>query len=108
VIEPARLTEVPVSPFPSRCASVWTALEKAEMSFPGRPRIVCVPHRVRAWRAAACAARARGTRTSRCSDGRVTAVLVIAGSDSSGGAGLVQDVRTLARFGARVMCAVMR
>ena len=36
----------------------------------------------------------------------MTAVLVIAGSDSSGGAGLVQDVRTLARFGARVMCAV--
>jgi len=36
----------------------------------------------------------------------VTAVLVIAGSDSSGGAGLVQDVRTLARFGAPVMCAV--
>jgi hydroxymethylpyrimidine/phosphomethylpyrimidine kinase len=36
----------------------------------------------------------------------VTAVLVIAGSDSSGGAGLVQDVRTLARFGAQVMCAV--
>ena len=36
----------------------------------------------------------------------MTAVLVIAGSDSSGGAGLVQDVRTLARFGAQVMCAV--
>jgi len=36
----------------------------------------------------------------------VTAVLVIVGSDSSGGAGLVQDVRTLARFGAQVMCAV--
>ena len=36
----------------------------------------------------------------------MTAVLVIAGSDSSGGAGLVQDVRTLTRFGAQVMCAV--
>jgi len=36
----------------------------------------------------------------------VTAVLVIAGSDSSGGAGLVQDVRTLARCGAQVLCAV--
>jgi hydroxymethylpyrimidine/phosphomethylpyrimidine kinase len=36
----------------------------------------------------------------------VTAVLVIAGSDSSGGAGLVRDVRTLARFGTEVMCAV--
>ena len=36
----------------------------------------------------------------------MTAVLVIAGSDSSGGAGLVRDVRTLARFGAQVMCAV--
>ncbi len=36
----------------------------------------------------------------------MTAVLVIAGSDSSGGAGLVQDVRTLARFGAQVLCAV--
>jgi hydroxymethylpyrimidine/phosphomethylpyrimidine kinase len=36
----------------------------------------------------------------------VTAVLVIAGSDSSGGAGLVRDVRTLARFGTEVLCAV--
>jgi hydroxymethylpyrimidine/phosphomethylpyrimidine kinase len=36
----------------------------------------------------------------------VTAVLVIAGSDSSGGAGLVRDVCTLARFGTRVLCAV--
>ena len=36
----------------------------------------------------------------------MTAVLVIAGSDSSGGAGLVRDVRTLARFGTRVLCAV--
>src|ERR1700719_2866360 len=36
----------------------------------------------------------------------MTAVLVIAGSDSSGGAGLVRDVHTLARFGAQVMCAV--
>jgi hydroxymethylpyrimidine/phosphomethylpyrimidine kinase len=36
----------------------------------------------------------------------VSAVLVIAGSDSSGGAGLARDVRTLARFGTQVMCAV--
>jgi hydroxymethylpyrimidine/phosphomethylpyrimidine kinase len=36
----------------------------------------------------------------------VTAVLVIAGSDSSGGAGLVRDVRTLTRFGTEVLCAV--
>ena len=36
----------------------------------------------------------------------MTAVLVIAGSDSSGGAGLVRDVRTLARFGTQVLCAV--
>ena len=33
-------------------------------------------------------------------------VLVIAGSDSSGGAGLACDVRTLARCGARALCAV--
>jgi hydroxymethylpyrimidine/phosphomethylpyrimidine kinase len=36
----------------------------------------------------------------------VTAVLVIAGSDSSGGAGLVRDVRTLTRLDTRVLCAV--
>lgn len=36
----------------------------------------------------------------------MSAVLVIAGSDSSGGAGLARDVRTLARFGTQVMCAV--
>lgn len=33
-------------------------------------------------------------------------VLVIAGSDSSGGAGLVRDVRTLERVGADAVCAV--
>jgi hydroxymethylpyrimidine/phosphomethylpyrimidine kinase len=36
----------------------------------------------------------------------VSAVLVIAGSDSSGGAGLARDLRTLARFGTQAMCAV--
>jgi hydroxymethylpyrimidine/phosphomethylpyrimidine kinase len=36
----------------------------------------------------------------------VTAVLVIAGSDSSGGAGLARDVQTLAHFGATALCAV--
>jgi hydroxymethylpyrimidine/phosphomethylpyrimidine kinase len=36
----------------------------------------------------------------------VNAVLVIAGSDSSGGAGLVRDVSTLAHFGAAALCAV--
>jgi hydroxymethylpyrimidine/phosphomethylpyrimidine kinase len=36
----------------------------------------------------------------------VSAVLVIAGSDSSGGAGLARDLRTLARFGITAMCAV--
>jgi hydroxymethylpyrimidine/phosphomethylpyrimidine kinase len=36
----------------------------------------------------------------------VSAVLVIAGSDSSGGAGLTRDVRTLAHFGARALCAL--
>jgi hydroxymethylpyrimidine/phosphomethylpyrimidine kinase len=36
----------------------------------------------------------------------VTAVLVIAGCDSSGGAGLVRDVRTLAHFGVQALCAV--
>ena len=36
----------------------------------------------------------------------MSAVLVIAGSDSSGGAGLTRDVRTLAHFGAGVLCAV--
>jgi hydroxymethylpyrimidine/phosphomethylpyrimidine kinase len=36
----------------------------------------------------------------------VTAVLVIAGTDSSGGAGLVRDVRTLAHFGTAALCAV--
>jgi len=36
----------------------------------------------------------------------VTAVLVIAGTDSSGGAGLVRDVATLTRFGAETLCAV--
>lgn len=34
------------------------------------------------------------------------AVLVIAGSDSSGGAGLTRDVRTLADFGADALCAI--
>jgi hydroxymethylpyrimidine/phosphomethylpyrimidine kinase len=34
------------------------------------------------------------------------AVLVIAGSDSSGGAGLIRDVRTLSELGAQVLCAV--
>jgi len=36
----------------------------------------------------------------------VSAVLVIAGTDSSGGAGLTRDVRTLARLGAGALCAV--
>jgi len=36
----------------------------------------------------------------------VSAVLVIAGTDSSGGAGLARDVRTLARLGAGALCAV--
>jgi len=36
----------------------------------------------------------------------VTAVLVIAGSDCSGGAGLARDLHTLARFGIEAMCAV--
>jgi hydroxymethylpyrimidine/phosphomethylpyrimidine kinase len=36
----------------------------------------------------------------------VSAVLVIAGSDSSGGAGLARDLHTLARFGIEAMCAV--
>ncbi len=37
---------------------------------------------------------------------RRPAVLVIAGSDSSGGAGLARDVRTLADFGADALCVV--
>ena len=36
----------------------------------------------------------------------MSAVLVIAGSDSSGGAGLTRDVRTLAHFGVAALCAV--
>jgi hydroxymethylpyrimidine/phosphomethylpyrimidine kinase len=36
----------------------------------------------------------------------VSAVLVIAGSDSSGGAGLVRDVRTLTELGIDALCAV--
>lgn len=36
----------------------------------------------------------------------MSAVLVIAGSDSSGGAGLTRDVRTLAHFGTEALCAV--
>ena len=36
----------------------------------------------------------------------MTAVLVIAGSDSSGGAGLTRDVRTLTRFDTRALCVV--
>ncbi len=36
----------------------------------------------------------------------MTTVLVIAGSDSSGGAGLARDVRTLARLGARALGVV--
>jgi hydroxymethylpyrimidine/phosphomethylpyrimidine kinase len=36
----------------------------------------------------------------------VSSVLVIAGSDSSGGAGLTRDVDTLARLGARALCAL--
>ena len=38
--------------------------------------------------------------------GRRPAVLVIAGSDSSGGAGLVRDVQTLESQGAAALCAV--
>src|SRR5882672_4772456 len=34
------------------------------------------------------------------------AVLVIAGSDSSGGAGLMRDLRTLADFNVAALCAV--
>jgi hydroxymethylpyrimidine/phosphomethylpyrimidine kinase len=36
----------------------------------------------------------------------VTAVLVIAGTDSSGGAGLARDLATLAHFGVEPLCAV--
>jgi hydroxymethylpyrimidine/phosphomethylpyrimidine kinase len=36
----------------------------------------------------------------------VTTVLVIAGSDSSGGAGVAQDVRTLTRFGVQALCTL--
>jgi len=36
----------------------------------------------------------------------VSTVLVIAGSDSSGGAGLVRDVQTLTRFETRAVCVV--
>jgi hydroxymethylpyrimidine/phosphomethylpyrimidine kinase len=36
----------------------------------------------------------------------VSAVLVIAGSDSSGGAGLVRDVRTLTELGSEALCAL--
>lgn len=36
----------------------------------------------------------------------MSAVLVIGGSDSSGGAGLVRDVQTLAHLGAAALCAV--
>jgi hydroxymethylpyrimidine/phosphomethylpyrimidine kinase len=36
----------------------------------------------------------------------VTAVLVVAGSDSSGGAGLARDLATLARLETRAVCAV--
>ncbi|HXW73433.1 MAG TPA: bifunctional hydroxymethylpyrimidine kinase/phosphomethylpyrimidine kinase [Steroidobacteraceae bacterium] len=36
----------------------------------------------------------------------MTAVLVIAGSDSSGGAGLTRDVATLERLGIGVLCAI--
>jgi hydroxymethylpyrimidine/phosphomethylpyrimidine kinase len=36
----------------------------------------------------------------------VSTVLVIAGSDSSGGAGLTRDVRTLTRLGTRASCVV--
>ncbi|HEY4749060.1 MAG TPA: bifunctional hydroxymethylpyrimidine kinase/phosphomethylpyrimidine kinase [Steroidobacteraceae bacterium] len=36
----------------------------------------------------------------------MSAVLVIAGSDSSGGAGLVRDVRTLTELGSEALCAL--
>jgi len=36
----------------------------------------------------------------------LSAVLVIAGTDSSGGAGLTRDVATLTHFGTRALCAV--
>jgi hydroxymethylpyrimidine/phosphomethylpyrimidine kinase len=36
----------------------------------------------------------------------VTTVLVIAGADSSGGAGITRDVRTLTQLGARALCVV--
>src|SRR5690606_7045182 len=37
---------------------------------------------------------------------RQACVLVIAGTDSSGGAGLVRDVQVISHFGARAVCAV--
>jgi hydroxymethylpyrimidine/phosphomethylpyrimidine kinase len=39
-------------------------------------------------------------------DGRVSTVLVIAGADSSGGAGITRDVRTLTQLGAQALCVV--
>ena len=36
----------------------------------------------------------------------MTSVLVIAGCDSSGGAGIVRDVRTLTQLGVDAMCAL--
>ena len=36
----------------------------------------------------------------------MSAVLVIAGTDPGGGAGLARDLRTLARLGAGALCAV--
>ena len=36
----------------------------------------------------------------------MSAVLLIAGTDSSGGAGLTRDVRTLTRFATRALCVV--
>src|SRR5205814_5891803 len=57
-----------------------------------------LPHRGTRLACGACAAEpgARECRADR--NGRVSAVLVIAGSDSSGGAGLARDLHTLARF----------
>ncbi|TLY56937.1 MAG: hydroxymethylpyrimidine/phosphomethylpyrimidine kinase, partial [Gammaproteobacteria bacterium] len=65
-----------------------------------------LPHRGTRLACGACAAEpgARERRADR--DGRVSAVLVIAGTDSSGGAGLARDLHTLAAFRTQAMCAV--
>ena len=107
VIDLRSLTEAPVSPFPGALRIEADALADPPREFPPGARIVlCCRSGLRAWRAARTL-QAPGTRQRGAGRARgVNTVLVIAGTDSSGGAGLARDLRTLTELDTRAVCAV--